>query len=60
MSPEPLPPGHHLAWVDCVDCGRYVLAMPTHPDPRCTKCGREFHGVTDPGSSRPAHSQKQS
>jgi len=39
-------PGSHLAKVDCIDCGAYVLAVPDFPEPRCAQCGREYHGAT--------------
>ena len=46
-KPEPLP-GTHLAQVDCMDCGRPVLAIPEAADTAlCTACGRDKFGVTD-------------
>lgn len=39
--PEPLP-GTHLARVDCVDCGQYVLSVPEYADRAlCSGCGME-------------------
>jgi hypothetical protein len=43
--PEPLP-GTHLAQVDCVDCGTYVLVVPERADTaRCSGCAREKAGA---------------
>lgn len=45
--PEPLP-GTHLARVDCVGCGVYVLAIPEYADVAlCTGCAREKAGCLE-------------
>lgn len=44
-QPEPLP-GTHLAEVDCMHCGRPVLAVPQHADnATCAGCGRREAGA---------------
>lgn len=45
----------HLEWVDCTDCGRYVLAAADFRAPRCEECLRAVTGATGEPVSPPPH-----